>query len=119
VLLGGLTAHLGGCDGLAQKPVLTSLREPDGGDRPLAMMALDRDSQAVQFVKPNVVHCPSLSIGENDGLGEKFILGSLVFIQDRRCADVHNWHGIPRLEVEPLILALKTRTSRGRHAANA
>jgi hypothetical protein len=84
------------------------------------MMAPDRDSQAVQFVKPNMVHCPGLSIGENDGLAEKFILGLFVLAQDRGCPDVHNLHGIPPTsEAELPILALKTSTSRDRRAANA
>ena len=47
-----------------------SLQESDGGDRPLSMMAPDRDSQAVQFVEPNIVYSPGLSIGEDDGLAE-------------------------------------------------
>jgi hypothetical protein len=57
------------------------------------MVAPDRDTQAVQFVKPNVVHCPGLSIGENHGLADKFSLGLLELAKDRGGSDVHNWHG--------------------------
>src|SRR6476661_4945682 len=104
-----------------------SLQEPDGGDRPLSMMAPDRDSQAVQFIKPDIVDRPGLSIGEDDGLAEKFSLGLLVLAQDRGCSNVHHWHGIPRSEIESPSLASKhaqvvsgTRQSRdGRNSARA
>lgn len=79
--------------GVSPKPASTRLREPDGGDRPLSMVASDRDSQAVQFVKPNVVHCPGLSIGEDHGLADKLGLGLLELAQDRGCTDAQSWHG--------------------------
>ena len=89
---------------MSLKAVSTGLHEPDGGDWPLSVVAPDRDSQAVQFVEPNVVDGAGLSIGEDDGLAEKFGLGLLVLAQDRGCSDVRNWHGIPGAQkVQPCI----------------
>jgi hypothetical protein len=34
-------------------------------------MALDRDSQAVKFVKPDILYRTSLSVREDHGLSEK------------------------------------------------
>ncbi len=40
-------------------------------------MASDRNSQAVHFVKPNALHRPGLSVGEDHGLADKLSLGLL------------------------------------------
>jgi hypothetical protein len=80
-------------DGAFLKAISTRLREPDGGDRPLSVVASDGDPQAMQFVKPNVVHCPRLSIGEDHGLADELSLGLLELAKDRGCSNVHNWHG--------------------------
>jgi hypothetical protein len=53
----------------------SGLRKFDGGDRPLAIVAPDRDSQTVMLVKPNLLHGPGLSIGEDYGLTDKLSLG--------------------------------------------
>lgn len=34
------------------------------GDRPIAFLASDRNSEAVEFVKPKPVHCPGLSVSQ-------------------------------------------------------
>jgi hypothetical protein len=47
------------------------LRELDGGDRPLSIVACDRNSQAVPFVKQNRLHGPGLSVREDYGLADK------------------------------------------------
>lgn len=47
----------------------------DGRDGPLAIVAPDRDSQTVMLVKPNLLHRPGLSIGEDYGLADKLSLG--------------------------------------------
>jgi hypothetical protein len=39
-----------------------ALRKFNGGDRPLPIMALDRDPQAVKFVKPDILYRTSLSV---------------------------------------------------------
>lgn len=52
-----------------------ALRKFNGGDRPLSMVAPDRDSQAVKLVKPNLLHRPGLSIGEDYNLADKLSLG--------------------------------------------
>jgi hypothetical protein len=52
-----------------------ALRNFNGGDRPLAIVAPDRDSQTVMLVKPNLLHGPGLSIGEDYGLTDKLSLG--------------------------------------------
>lgn len=62
------------------KPALSgdlALGKFDGRDRPLAIVAPDRDSKAVQFVKPNVFHRPGLSIGEDHGLADQLSPGLL------------------------------------------
>jgi hypothetical protein len=40
----------------------------------------------MQFVKPNVLHCPGLSVGEDYGLADKFGLRFLERTEDCRCA---------------------------------
>jgi hypothetical protein len=59
-----------------------ALRKFNGGDRPLSIVAPDRDSQAVQFVKPNFLHRPGLSIGKDYGLADKLNLGLLELTED-------------------------------------
>ena len=56
-------------------PISARLREFDGGDRPLAIVASDCDSKAVHFVKPNALHRTGLSVGEDHGLADKLSLG--------------------------------------------
>ena len=41
---------------------LLQLSEFNGGDRPLAFVTYDGNSQPVEFIKPNVFHRPRLSI---------------------------------------------------------
>jgi hypothetical protein len=48
-----------------------ALRKFNGGDRPLPIMALDRDPQAVKFVKPDILNRTSLTVREDHGLSEK------------------------------------------------
>jgi len=52
-------------------PGLTSSAQFNGGDRPLPIMALDRDPQAVKFVKPDILYRTSLSVREDHGLSDK------------------------------------------------
>jgi hypothetical protein len=47
------------------------LRKFEGGDRPLPIMALDRDPQAVKLVKPDVLYRSSLSVREDHGLSDQ------------------------------------------------
>jgi hypothetical protein len=49
----------------------------NGGDRPLPIMALDRDPQAVKFVKPDILYRTSLSVREDHGLSDKLRAGLL------------------------------------------
>ena len=78
------------------------LRELDGRDRPLPIVASDRDSQAIHFVKPNVLHRSGLSIGEDHRLADKFDFGFLEFAKDRGCTNLHSWHlvgdSVPRFD---------------------
>jgi hypothetical protein len=48
-----------------------ALREFNGGDRPLSVVALDRDSQAVKFVEPDVLYRASLSVCEDHGPSDR------------------------------------------------
>jgi hypothetical protein len=68
------------------------LREFDGGNRPPAIVASDRDSQAMHFVKANAFHRSSLSVGEYHGLADKLSLGSLELVEDGGCMDLRSSH---------------------------
>jgi hypothetical protein len=60
-----------------------ALRKFNGGDRPLAIVAPDRDSQTVMLIKPNLLHRPGLSIGEDYSLADKLSLGLIERAEDR------------------------------------
>ncbi len=62
---------------------LTRLDEFNGRDRPFPLVASDRDSEAVHFVKPNPFHRTGLSIRKNHGLANKLSLGLLELAEDR------------------------------------
>jgi len=57
------------------------------------MVASDRDSQAVHFVKPNALYRTGLSVGEDHGLPDKLSLGLLELAEDRGRTELHSWHG--------------------------
>jgi hypothetical protein len=59
-----------------------ALRKFNGGDGPLAIVAPDRDSQTVMLVKPNLLHVPGLSIGEDYGLADKLRPGLIERAKD-------------------------------------
>jgi hypothetical protein len=61
-------------------------------DRPLPVVASDRDPQAVHFVKPNALHRTGLSIGQDHGLADKLSLGLLELAEDRGRTDFRSWH---------------------------
>jgi hypothetical protein len=67
----------GGAKGLA-------LRKFNGGNRPLPIMALDRDSQAVKFVKPDVFYRAGLSVCEDHGPSDQLRASLLERAEDRR-----------------------------------
>jgi hypothetical protein len=46
-------------------------------------VALDRNSKAVEFIKPDVLDRPGLSIGEYDGLADELSLRVLERVEDR------------------------------------
>jgi len=71
-------------------PISARLREFDGGDRPLPIVASDRDSQAVHFVKRNALHRTGLSVGEDHGLADKLSLRLLELAEDRGRTDLHS-----------------------------
>jgi hypothetical protein len=70
-----------------------ALRKFDGGDGPLAIVAPDRDSQTVKLVKPNLLHGPGLSVGEDYRLADKLSLRLLERAEDRGHSESHGWHG--------------------------
>src|SRR5579863_8058600 len=75
----GASCHRG-----ANRP---GLRELDGRDRPFAIVASNRNPQAVEFVEPDALHRPGLSIGEDDCLANNLGLGLLELAKDRIRAD--------------------------------
>ena len=52
--------------------------------RPIALLASDRNSEAVEFIKPKPVHGPSLSVSQYHRFANK--LGSSPFEFDKNCA---------------------------------
>ena len=54
------------------------------GDGPIAFLAFDRNSEAVEFIKPKPVHDPSLSVSQYHRFANK--LGSSPFERDKNCA---------------------------------
>jgi hypothetical protein len=85
--------HIPGRGPSAQVGFSARLREFDGGDRPLPMMASDGNSQAMHFVKPNALHRTGLSVGEDHGSPDKLSLGLLELAEDRGRTDLRSWHG--------------------------
>jgi hypothetical protein len=76
----------------SRNPISTGLRELDGGDRPLPIVASNRDSQAVHFVKPNALHRTGLSVGEDHGLADKLSLGLFELAEDRGRTELYSLH---------------------------
>jgi hypothetical protein len=69
------------------------LREFDGRDGPLAIVASDRNSQAVHFVKQNALHRNGLSVSEDHGFAKELGLGLLELAEDHSRARLHSWQG--------------------------
>jgi hypothetical protein len=61
-----------------------ALRKFNSGDRPLPIMALDRDPQAVKFVKPDILYRASFTVREDHGLSDKLRASLLERAEDRR-----------------------------------
>jgi hypothetical protein len=60
-------------------------------------MSLDGNSQTMKFVQPDILNRSSLSVGKNDGLAHKFGLRVPKRDEDRRRAEIHNCHGVPKV----------------------
>lgn len=54
--------------------LLLRLSKLYGRDRPLAVVALDRNSQAVQLVKPDMFDSSRLSISQDDRFADQLVL---------------------------------------------
>ena len=61
-----------------------ALRKFNGGNRPPPIMTLDRDPQAVKFVKPDILYRTSLSVREDHGLSDKLRASLLERAEYRR-----------------------------------
>src|SRR5258707_8534588 len=48
------------------------------GDRPVAIMASDRNSETVEFIEPKPVHRSSLSVSQNHGFANKLGLSTRI-----------------------------------------
>jgi hypothetical protein len=53
------------------------------GDRPVASVTSDGNSETVEFIKPEPVHCSSLPISQNHGLANKLGLSLFEFDKNR------------------------------------
>jgi hypothetical protein len=67
-----------------------------GRDWPLSVVTLDRDSQAVKFVQPNILNRSGLSVGEDDGFADELRLHVPERGKDGRGAELHSCHGVPK-----------------------
>lgn len=63
------------------------------GDRPVAILALNGNSEAVEFVKPKSVHCSSLSVKQSYSFADQFGLSHFEFHKDRAGSRFSGWHG--------------------------
>jgi Endosomal/lysosomal potassium channel TMEM175 len=88
-----LTAFSDGVIAVIITIMVLALRKFDRGDRPLSIVAPDREPKAMQFVKPNLLHRPGRSVGENHGFADKFGLGFLQRAEDRGRTGLRRWHG--------------------------
>jgi hypothetical protein len=77
------------------KLFVLALLELDGRDWPPSIVSLDRDSQTVKLVQPNILNRSSFSIGENDSLADKLGLRVPERGEDRRRASLHSCHWYP------------------------
>ena len=73
---------------------LIPLRQLYRRDRPPAFVTSNRNPQPMRFIEPQVVHRPSLSIRQDDGLPNKFDMRLIEFSKDRRRSCVGGWHGL-------------------------
>jgi hypothetical protein len=73
-------------------------------------MAPYGESQTMQLVKPNVVHRPGLSIGQDYSLTDKISMSLFERAEDRRGAKFRSWHGLSGVRLKPMsrsVLPLK------------
>jgi hypothetical protein len=73
----------------------STLGEFDHGNRPLTIVASDRNPKPVQIVKPNCLDCSGRSVGEDDCFPEKFGLGFSKCIHDCSRAKCNRRHVSP------------------------
>jgi hypothetical protein len=72
-----------------------------GGDWPPAFVTSDRNSQAVEFIKPNLVYCPGLSISQDDSFANKLGLSLIERRKDGGRLGFGAWHGVSWVESSP------------------
>src|SRR4029077_4306103 len=63
------------------------------GDRPVALMASDRNSETVEFIEPKPVPRSSLSVSQKHGFANKLGLSPFEFDKDRAGSRFSGWHG--------------------------
>jgi hypothetical protein len=51
----------------------------------------------MEFIKPNIVYSPSLSVGQDDGFAHKVGLGLVEFSEDGACSRFGDWHDVARI----------------------
>jgi len=68
------------------------------------------ESQTMQLVKPNVLHRPGLSVGQDYSLTDKIGMSLFERAENRRGAKFRNWHGLSGVRLKPMsrsVLPLK------------
>src|ERR1700760_2782494 len=85
--------------------ILRFLYELYRRDRPVAVMASDRDAQTVEFIEPEFLDCAGHAIRQNDRLADKLALPLL-----KLCGDLgrsyFRWHRTDLVNIERLRRAL-------------
>lgn len=55
-------------------------------------MIPDGDSQAVEFIEPDVVDCPGFAVGQDDGFADDLGTSQIEFGKNRACSYFCGWH---------------------------
>jgi len=66
-------------------------------DRPHALVTSDGNLQSMEFIKPDLVYSPGLSVGQNDGFANKLGLSPIEFGEDCARSLVGEWHDVARM----------------------
>jgi hypothetical protein len=58
----------------------------------------DRNSQSMEFIKPNLAYSPGLSVSQDDGSANKLGLSLIEFGEDCARSRFDAWHDVARID---------------------